>query len=274
MQAGPHGFGGAPVTKALVLVTASTSVLLQASRGLHRRLPAYVDLFVRLFTFRHVGELLAGCALLYHSRLFERQSGSSKYGAFVALSLGLPLAISLVTRLPLPSGPFSLIAANLVNFMLDVPPTARFLVFGWSLTDKAFVYMAGLQLLLSAPRQALLGAVAGAAVGAAQRCNLLGLRDLRVPAPLASALGRVLGPLLQGAQRPPPHALTAQAESAGDRRSGGSTAGPPAASAPPLPAPDEGALAQLEAMGFDRARAATALQQCGSVQDALDALCA
>ena len=43
--------------------------------------------------------------------------------------------------------------------------------------------MAGLQLLLSAPRQALLGTLVGAAVGAAQRSNLLGLRDLRVRAP-------------------------------------------------------------------------------------------
>ena len=48
---------------------------------------------------------------------------------------------------------------------------------------QAFVYMAGLQLLLSAPQQALLGTVMGAAVGAAQRCNLLGLRDLRVGTP-------------------------------------------------------------------------------------------
>lgn len=48
---------------------------------------------------------------------------------------------------------------------------------------QAFVYMAGLQLLLSAPRQALLGTLVGAAVGAAQRSNLLGLRDLRVRTP-------------------------------------------------------------------------------------------
>lgn len=44
----------------------------------------------------------------------------------------------------------------------------------------------------------------------------------------------------------------------------------PAASAPPLPQADEAALAQLQAMGFDRARATAALQQCGSdLQDAL-----
>ncbi len=49
-----------------------------------------------------------------------------------------------------------------------------------SLYAQVFVYMAGLQLLLSAPRQVLLGAAVGALVGAAQRCNLLGLRDLRV----------------------------------------------------------------------------------------------
>ena len=54
----------------------------------------------------------------------------------MALSLGLPLAVSLFARLPTPSGPFALIAANFVNFVLDVPPTARFSIFGWRLTDK------------------------------------------------------------------------------------------------------------------------------------------
>jgi hypothetical protein len=47
---------------------------------------------------------------------------------------------------------------------------------------QAFVYVAGVQLLLAMPRQALLGAAVGAAVGVAQRCNLLGLRELRVRA--------------------------------------------------------------------------------------------
>ncbi len=73
MQAGPGGFAGAPVTKALVIATASTSLLLQAfSRGQHRRLPAYVALWTRLFHFSHVGQLLVGCILLYHSRCVRR----------------------------------------------------------------------------------------------------------------------------------------------------------------------------------------------------------
>lgn len=61
---------------------------------------------------------------------------------------------------------------------------------------QAFVYVAGVQLLLAMPRQALLGAAVGAAVGVAQRCNLLGLRELRVrraPGRAAASAGRAAG---------------------------------------------------------------------------------
>jgi len=145
--------------------------------------------------------------------------------------------------------------------------------------------MAGLQLLLSAPRQVLLGAAVGALVGAAQRCNLLGLHDLRVrllcsqlsaviwqssfsegrrnlqsarvkfaapssastcrrvsdsrqpcavqvPAPLASALARLFGPLLQGAPRLPPHALAGMGDVGSERHGGAGPAGPSLAQKP------------------------------------------
>ena len=84
MQAGPAGFQGAPVTKALLAVVGSSSLLVQTAHGLRRRVPRGVGVFVDLFVFRHVGELIFGGALLYYFRVFERQNGPSKCGHFSA----------------------------------------------------------------------------------------------------------------------------------------------------------------------------------------------
>jgi len=46
---------------------------------------------------------------------------------------------------PLASGPYGLIFASYVPFFFDIPISMRFRVFGVSLSDKSFVYLAGLQ---------------------------------------------------------------------------------------------------------------------------------
>ncbi len=128
------------MTKGLLLATVSTSVILQASKA-RRRSPLLVSLFTRAFAFRNPGELLFGASLLYFYRLFERQWGSAKYGSFVATACGLAYALEAAAgaalALPTSQGPFPLIFANLAaNFVLLVPPTHRFTVFGLKMSDK------------------------------------------------------------------------------------------------------------------------------------------
>lgn len=128
------------MTKGLLLATVSTSVILQASKA-RRRSPLLVSLFTRAFAFRNPGELLFGASLLYFYRLFERQWGSAKYGSFVATACGLAYALEAAAgaalALPAAQGPFPLIFANLAaNFVLLVPPTHRFTVFGLKMSDK------------------------------------------------------------------------------------------------------------------------------------------
>ena len=134
--------GGAPVTKALLLGTVSSSVITQASRASRaRRTSLLVTAWSHAFAFRHPGELLFGAALLYFSRLFERQWGSAKYGSFVAVTCGvaylLEAAASAALALPSAAGPLPLIFANLAaNFVLMVPPMHQFTLFGLKMTDK------------------------------------------------------------------------------------------------------------------------------------------
>lgn len=45
----------------------------------------------------------------------------------------------------LASGPYALIFASFVPFYLDIPVSTRFRVFNIQFSDKAFIYVAGLQ---------------------------------------------------------------------------------------------------------------------------------
>lgn len=62
------GVGGAPISRALVLATAGSSVVVQAVRAARRPLPAYAAAWENTFVFRHPGELLFGVGLLYYFR--------------------------------------------------------------------------------------------------------------------------------------------------------------------------------------------------------------
>jgi hypothetical protein len=102
----------------------------------YRRAPRQLGLLI----FPHVGSLIFGLALLYQSRHLERQAGSSKHAALVALSLGLQLLLLLAgspagTQLP-HTGPLPLIFASLTLFTLETPAVQRFSLLGVQLTEK------------------------------------------------------------------------------------------------------------------------------------------
>ncbi len=41
-----------------------------------------------------------------------------------------------MARVPIPGGPFALIFAHYAHFLVSVPPSAKFTLFGWRLSDK------------------------------------------------------------------------------------------------------------------------------------------
>jgi len=110
-------------------------------------------LITSLFAFSSTPELIFGAALLYYFRVFERQIGSNKYAVFIVFSTMVSVLLQILALgylkdpsiNPLTSGPYGLIFASYVPFFFDIPVSMRFRIFGLSLSDKSFVYLAGLQ---------------------------------------------------------------------------------------------------------------------------------
>lgn len=144
------GFEGAPVTRAIALITLTFSLAFDAS-ALSLQLPAlfrgqiWVSSFnsnpchsyirtKRVFTshlpFSNSSQLIVGLILIYTLRLFERFMGSKKFGAFVFVSgaiatlssLGLvSIASSLDLDLAPSPGPFFFIYSLLPLFYRKTP---------------------------------------------------------------------------------------------------------------------------------------------------------
>ncbi|KAJ6992234.1 rhomboid-like protein 20 [Populus alba x Populus x berolinensis] len=80
----------------------------------------------------------------------------------------------------LTSGPYGLIFASFVPFYFDIPVSTRFRVVGVHLSDKSFIYLAGVQLLLSSWKRSILPGICGILAGSLYRLNLFGIRKAKV----------------------------------------------------------------------------------------------
>ncbi|GJP67310.1 hypothetical protein CLOP_g24142 [Closterium sp. NIES-67] len=225
MYSGPAGFQGAPATKAVILVSAALSLVL-ASRSSHSSHPFALSkeaLFSRREWWRvplsqlcvaTTPDLLVCALLLYSFRFFERHLGSAKFVVLCSFStlVSLSLQVLLLLLVPSPSasllddppppfhlasGPLGLLFALFLLFFADVPPTARYLLLSRvPLSDKALVYLGGLQLLFSSGLSSIVPAVTGVIAGALYRSNALGIRKAKVPDPIARFASAWIAPLL------------------------------------------------------------------------------
>ena len=246
-------------------------------------------------------ELIFGFALLYYCRLFERlqvrmprcqllsvhvpskpwvapsaqgthecfshclAQGSNKYGSYVLVTCTaaylLEAAVAAAGGPRGSSGLTPLLFANLIPFVLDIPPLHKFSFFGWSMTDKVFIYLAAFQLLFSGHRRSLAAGVCGAIAGLLFRFNFAGMRSFRLPPAViqlfSSSLGRVLvtpGDRQQVFLTVPSQQQAASGAQVRERAT--------AAAAQVHPLPE--AVEQLVAMGFDPASVRRALQEAGN----------
>ncbi|KAG0610681.1 hypothetical protein M758_7G083600 [Ceratodon purpureus] len=277
MNAGPSGFHNAPVTKGIVLACGLASVLVGTQGGARAISLSYQKVVQNLQIWRLLSspcvfsstpELLFGLYLVYFFRVFERQIGSNKYLLFVLFSTTITTILEVValaairdptvlTGISLSPGPYGFIFASFVPFFFDIPVSTRFKVLGARFSDKSFVYLAGLQLLLSSWKRSLIPGVCGLLAGFLYKSNILGIKKLKFPETLASAAGRIFAPVISGVSTPPSTAR-------GARDSVQNGFGRPfehrfAATAPPLTPPPEENVATLVAMGFDRSDALQAL---------------
>jgi hypothetical protein len=119
-----------------------------------------------------------------HARSSSRSPAPAAYPPSVTgLSYLLQLSAARLLRLPLPPllpAPLPLALASFVPFALDVPATSSFSFLGVRASEKAFVYLSGLQLLLAIGRRGLTAGGLCLVAGLLHRANFLGLRKLQV----------------------------------------------------------------------------------------------
>ncbi|KAL9240016.1 hypothetical protein vseg_014280 [Gypsophila vaccaria] len=275
MNGGPSGFNNAPVTKAIVVSSALFTIFF-GFQGRSKKLglsyqdvfqkPKFWKIIVSMYAFMSTPELIFGLFLLYYFRVFERQIGSNKYSVFILFSFfvsflqeSVILALLKDPSSTITTGPYSVIFSSFVPFFFDIPATTRFRVFGLQFSDKSFIYLAGLQLLLSSWKRSILPGVCGVTAGFLYRMNIFYIRRAKLPDFISSFFSRVLW----STGSPPP--------AAGTRNLPGTGSVPPFAGRqvertfpPPLAnsvEPTEDSITMLVSMGFDRDNARQALVQ-------------
>ena len=164
------------------------------------------------------------------------------------------------------TGPYPLIFANLVNFVLDIPHLHNFNVLGLRMTDKAFIYLLGLQLLLASAQTSIAAGAAGLAAGLLHRLNFLGVASFQPPAFLTNFITNKVGSLFVGPGYKGKYIFHSPPQQGGG---GGNiiqqiaaTEAAAAAAAPLVPVePTPEAIEQLVSMGFERNRVVDALRR-------------
>ncbi|XP_019084905.1 PREDICTED: rhomboid-like protein 20 isoform X2 [Camelina sativa] len=221
-------------------------------------------LIMSTFAFSSTPELMFGLYLLYYFRVFERQIGSNKYSVFLLFSgsVSLLLEVFLLSLLKdtttnlLTSGPYGLIFASFIPFYLDIPVSTRFRVFGVNFSDKSFIYLAGVQLLLSSWKRSIFPGICGIIAGSLYRLNILGIRKAKFPEFVASFISRLSFPSFSNSPPPAPSRSVVGTISPNTvRRAERSQPAPVTSSVEP----SEEAIATLVSMGFDRNAARQAL---------------
>jgi len=191
----------APITKSVISLTIFASLLAYIFKPSLDKLVRYefCSLFTSRFLFLSIGETLCGIALLYNFRIFERQMGSKKYGAYVLLSLFISTLLELFIQyyfsVPTVSycGPYFLIFSQLVMYYYDVPSLAPISFFA---NDKMFTYLFAIQLIFSQYPNSGYLAFCGIVAGLLYRIEFLGLEKLEIPDFIAELCKKYILPLL------------------------------------------------------------------------------
>jgi len=293
LHAGQPGFAYAPVSKC-VIVACTVMTLLTSMLGPRGRMQmSYSALVERMgwhrvvlqnFAFSTPGELLFGMILLYYFRQFERQWGAARFAAFLLMTTILynvfQVAFILVAladrvdraQVTFATGPYAPLFASLLMFFLDTPPTYYFSLLGLlNASDKFFVYLTALQLVISNAPGSLHSGICALIAAAIYRSRHLGLSAIEIPPRVTSFCGTFLSPLIVSSGEVP--LASGQSQNAdGLEQVGGSATvvtAPPgsttgAADFLPSNSPTEENVEFLVHMGFSRERAIEALQRSGN----------
>ncbi|KAE8678539.1 Ubiquitin-associated domain-containing protein 2 isoform 3 [Hibiscus syriacus] len=191
-------------------------------------------------------------------------NGSNKYSVFILFSIVASflfevMALAILkdpTANLLTSGPYGLIFASFIPFYFDIPVSTWFRIFGVRFSNKSFIYLAGLQLLLSSWKRSLLPGICGILAGSLYRLNVFRIRKAKFPEFITSFFLRLSWPSMDNPPTTPARNLAGNAPSYTNttrQRSYTSTVAPSAVE------PSEDSVATLVTMGFDQNSARQAL---------------
>ncbi|TKY62715.1 Rhomboid protein 20 [Spatholobus suberectus] len=275
MNGGPSGFTNAPVTRAFIIASALFTIFFGIQGRYNTLGLSYQDIFgkfrlwkliMSVFSFSSTPELMFGLYLLYYFRVFERQIGSNKYSVFIVFSILTSLlfevlAVALLkdpTAYLVTPGPYGLIFASFVPFFFDIPVSTRFRVFSFLFSDKSFIYLGGLQLLLSSWKRSILPGVCGILAGSLYRLNVFYIRKAKFPELISSFFSRISLPSMGS-----PRAASSTRNVVGNVPSYPARQMERNYPAPMQSAaePSEDSISTLVSMGFDRNSARQALVQ-------------
>ncbi|KAL3715690.1 hypothetical protein ACJRO7_007430 [Eucalyptus globulus] len=271
MNVGPSGFNNAPVSRAFIVATGAFTVFFGIRDRANKLGVSYQDIFQKMqmwklipaiFAFSSTPELIFGLYLLYYFRIFERQIGSNKFLVFSLFSTIVSMVLQVLTlavvNVPssnlVSSGPYAVIFALFVPFFFDIPVSTRFRVLGISFSDKSFIYLAGLQLLLSSWKRSILPGICGILAGSLYRLNVFRIRKAKFPAPISSFFSRLPGLSTGSARVSPTRNVVGNIPSFASHQRNHT-------SVPSTVEPSEESVATLVSMGFDRNSARQALAQ-------------
>jgi hypothetical protein len=221
LNSGPSGLHKAPVTKCLMLIVIVATLLTALLQLSHTCLlqPILVirhgqwwRLFLYHLPFTSSGEALLGGILLYCTSMITIIAVLSTVIQMTLLStLFRNTSITLtkhgkqdiyyaITPSSAP-GPYSVIYAALVQYMMDIPVTYRFRIGGWGLSpmisDKTLVYLLAFQLAITRGTASLVSTLAGILAGILYRSNPANIKRWRYPSFLYHFFSRHLHPLLE-----------------------------------------------------------------------------
>uniref|UniRef100_A0A7S0XF64 UBA domain-containing protein n=1 Tax=Chromulina nebulosa TaxID=96789 RepID=A0A7S0XF64_9STRA len=191
------GFENAPVTRGfivLVLFSSLTIGSVDISFDLNRILMG--ELWRLLFShiaFTNMAQAVVGSITLYTLRIFERQMGIKKFGAFIVISYLLSIvlqiaAIVIISSLGFDnyipsSGPYFIIFSLTYLYYAHVPhlQSRRLGVLGIDISEKSWIYVLLIQLLLSDGFNSSGSAAIGWLIGFIYDSNTVGIQSIRLP---------------------------------------------------------------------------------------------
>jgi len=282
LRSATSGFKHAPISKGLMWITAGLSLLVSFTNirhyvSLNNLSPDITQKFqlwrfiTHHFFFSSPGEMLFGLILIYYFRLFERQMGSAKFGAFAVLSFALTSLLELSFLVfrpssPFLSGPYAFIFSNFVLFYFSVPASTRFKFCGINLSDKIFTYLLGFQLLCTHFPLSFIFGIMGIVSGISYRSQTLRLHQYKLPETVNRFCKRFIFPYLKSSDPPrrqPRHTgaldLQAQQLRAGGLQDARAFAYPHGGTTV-VPMPSEDNIQLLMSMGFERTSVIRALR--------------